>query len=149
MKVLPLYESKSLNFFSVSTESTIELPLYEIGVKAGFPSPAEDFPESRVDLNKALIRNPESTFLCRVDGDSMKDIGIFDGDLLVVDKSIEPRNGKVAICYIDGEFTLKNIKIEKGHCWLVPANKSYNPIQITEENEFMVWGIVTHVIKSF
>ena len=79
----------------------------------------------------------------------MKDAGIFDGDLLVIDKSLEPINNKIAVCYIDGEFTLKRIKIEQGQVWLLPENKNYQPIKITEDNELLVWGVVTYVIKSF
>jgi len=79
----------------------------------------------------------------------MKDEGISDGDLLIIDKSLEAANGKIAVCFIDGEFTVKKIKLEKDHCWLLPANEAYKPILVTEENQFLVWGIVTHVIKSF
>ena len=78
----------------------------------------------------------------------MKDEGINDGDLLVIDKSLDPVNGKVAVCYIDGEFTIKKIKLEENACWLVPANEKYKPIKVTPDNEFIIWGIVTHVIKS-
>jgi len=79
----------------------------------------------------------------------MKDLGIDDGDLLIIDKSLEPSNGKIAVCFIDGEFTLKKIQLEKDFVWLVPANKKYKPIKVTENNDFVVWGIVVHVIKSF
>ncbi len=133
---------------SVDTKEQ-ESSLIHISVKAGFPSPAGDFEESTIDLNKELIKHPLSTFFCRVSGDSMKDIGIYDGDLLVIDKSESPKNGSIAVCYIDGEFTLKKIEIEKDCCWLIPANENYKPIKVTEENEFIVWGIVKHAIKSF
>lgn len=145
----PIYKSKLLDFYSVSVETELELPLYNSGVKAGFPSPAEDFAELSIDLNKQLIKNPASTFLTRVDGDSMKDIGIHNNDLLVVDRSLDPENGKIAVCFVDGDFTLKKIKIDKDCCYLMPANKRFEPIKITEDNEFIVWGIVTHVIKHF
>ena len=79
----------------------------------------------------------------------MKDLGINDGDLLIIDKSLEPENGKIAVCYIDGEFTLKTLKLENDHCLLMPANTDYKPIKVTADNEFIVWGIVTFVIKSF
>ena len=79
----------------------------------------------------------------------MKDLGIHDGDLLVIDKSLEPATGKVAVCYIDGEFTVKSLKIEKDSIWLLPTNSSYKPILATKDNDFMIWGIVTNVIKSF
>jgi len=119
------------------------------GIKAGFPSPAQDFMEASIDLNRELIRNPSSTFFGRVNGDSMQDMGIGHGDLLVIDKSLEVASGKIAVCFIDGEFTLKEIKIEENCCWLIPANKKYEPMKVTEDNEFIVWGILIHVVKSF
>ena len=118
-------------------------------VKAGFPSPANDFLDLSIDLNEHLIRNKSSTFYARVDGDSMTNVGIADGDLLIIDKSIKPQNGKIAVCKIDGEFTVKRIKIEKDCCYLIAENKNFKPIKVTSENEFMVWGIVIHCIKSF
>lgn len=120
----------------------------EGGVKAGFPSPAEDFTELSIDLNLSLLKNPEATFFARVNGDSMEDMNIQNGDLLVIDKSREPVDGKVAVCYLDGEFTLKTIKIEKDFCWLMPANPKYKPIKVTSDNDFIIWGVVTFVIKE-
>lgn len=133
---------------AVSTISR-ELPLAPAGISAGFPSPAGDYMELSIDLNKELIRNPASTFYGRVSGCSMQDIGIEDGDLLVIDKSLPPQDGSIAVCFIDGEFTLKKIKTEKGKLWLMPANKKYSPILVTEDNHFLVWGIVTYTIKKF
>ena len=95
-----------------------------------------------------MIKNPASTFFSRVNGDSLRDMNINNRDLLIVDKSLEPRDGKIAVCFLDGEFTLKTIKIEKDCCWLIPANEEYEPIKVTEQNDFIIWGIVTHVIKS-
>ena len=126
-----------------------ELPLAPTGISAGFPSPAGDYMELSIDLNKELIRNPASTFYGRVSGCSMQDIGIEDGDLLVIDKSLPPQDGSIAVCFIDGEFTLKKIKTEKSRLWLMPANKKYSPILVTEDNHFLVWGIVTYTIKKF
>jgi DNA polymerase V len=130
------------------TESNIELPLFR-GISAGFPSPAMDFIDLSIDLNKQLIKHPSATYYGRVKGESMCDVGINDGDLLVIDKSIEPENGKIAVCFFDGDFTLKRIKIEKDGIWLMPANKNYKPIHCTENNELSIWGVVTYVIKSF
>ena len=149
MKLRRLHKSNFLEFFTTSLGVSIERPLFDEGVSAGFPSPAQDFSEHSIDLNLALLKNPASTFFSRVSGDSMKDLGINDGDLLVIDKSLEPVDGKIAVCFIDGEFTLKKIKIEKDFCWLVPANKNYEPIKVTEDNDFIVWGVVTFVIKEF
>ena len=138
-----------IDFYSASTEVFLELPFVDQGINAGFPSPAQDFLDMSIDLNKELIKNPSATFYGRVKGDSMKDVGINDGDLLIIDKSLEPKNGKIAVCFIDGEFTVKKIKLAKDHLWLMPANENYKPIKVTEDNEFIVWGIVIHVIKSF
>jgi len=149
MKLKSINKTTTLEFFTVSTETSLERPYIEEGVKAGFPSPAEDFTEVSIDLNLELLKNPSSTFFCRVSGDSMQDIGIADGDLLIVDKSLEPKGDKIAVCFIDGEFTLKKIKLDKDCCWLVPANKNYKPIKVTSENEFIVWGVVTYAIKSY
>lgn len=118
-------------------------------ISAGFPSPASDFVDASIDLNKHLIQHPSSTFFGKVRGDSMKDVGISDGDLLVIDKSLEPEDGKIAVCFIDGEFTVKRVRLEKDGCYLIPENASYKPIHVTADNEFLIWGIVTHVIKSF
>ncbi len=142
-----LHNSQTFTFFSVETETVFELPFIQ-EIKAGFPSPAEDFQDQSIDLNKVLVRNPSSTFYARVKGSSMQDAGIDDGDLLVIDKSLEPVNGKIAVCFVDGEFTVKRIKLDTDCCWLVPANSDFNPIRVDAENEFIIWGIVVHIIKS-
>lgn len=147
MAALQLHSSQNLDIYSAQTDTELDLPLLE-GIRAGFPSPAADFIDSSIDLNKHLIKHPSATFYARTKGDSMKDAGIFDGDLLIVDKSIDPVDGKIAICYIDGEFTVKRIKKENDELWLMPANKAYQPIRMQEGNNLMIWGIVTHVIKS-
>ncbi len=149
MKLSILHKSNTIEFYTAETNTELSLPVVTNGISAGFPSPADDFLDTSIDLNKALIKNPDATFYGKVKGDSMKDVGIHDGDLLVIDKSLEPQNGKIAICYIDGEFTVKRIKIEKDCCWLVPANEKYQPIKVTQENEFIIWGIVINVIKFF
>jgi DNA polymerase V len=149
MTALKLHTSSTLDIYSASSETDLELPLVSEGISAGFPSPALDFVDLSIDLNKHLIKHPSSTFYGRVKGQSMKDEGINDGDLLVIDKSLEPVEGKIAVCYIDGEFTIKRIKFEKDICWLIPANDKYIPIKVTKDNDFLIWGIVTFVIKSF
>lgn len=126
----------------------IERPVVNEAIAAGFPSPAEDFKEVRISLDKELIKNEDATFYARVRGNSMVDANIEDGDLLVIDRSIETRDGKVAVCMVDGEFTVKRLKVEKDCVYLVPENKKYKTIKVTEDNEFIVWGIVTYVIKK-
>lgn len=146
---LKLHTSSTMDIYSALTETELELPLVSEGISAGFPSPALDFVDLTIDLNKHLIKHPSSTFYGRVKGQSMKDEGINDGDLLVIDKSLDPIDGKIAVCYIDGEFTIKRITLAKNMCWLMPANENYKPIKVTSDNDFLIWGIVTHVIKSF
>lgn len=141
-------KNNSLTIYSVDLDSCLPLPYADQGIKAGFPSPAQDYISQAIDLNKELINHPASTFYGRVSGDSMKDAGLSDGDILVIDKSLEPRTGDMAVCYVDGEFTIKYIQIEKDVIWLVPANDDYNPIKVTSENTFLVWGIVTYSIKN-
>ena len=123
------------------------LPISESGISAGFPSPADDYLDNAIDLNRELIKNPDTTFFGRVKGDSMRDAGIHNGDLLVIDKSLEPSSGKIAVCFIDGEFTVKRIKIEKDVIWLMPENSDYKPIKATADNDFLIWGTVINVIK--
>ena len=149
MTALKLHTSKILDIYSASSETELQIPLVSSGISAGFPSPAGDFIDLSIDLNKHLIKHPSSTFYGRVKGQSMKDAEINDGDLLIIDKSLDPIDGKIAVCFIDGEFTIKRIKLEKDACWLMPANEKYKPIKVTSDNELIIWGIVTHVIKSF
>jgi DNA polymerase V len=140
--------NKPLTFFKPDFESELRLPYIDFGVSAGFPSPALDFMEKSIDLNKALSENPLATFYIKVDGHSMIDAGINDKDVLVVDRSLEPQNNKIAVCFIDGEFTVKRIQLKKDGLWLLPENSKYTPIQVAEENQFLIWGIVTYVIKA-
>lgn len=148
MAKLKLHTGAVIDIYSALTETELEIPMVPGGISAGFPSPALDFIDLTIDLNKHLIKHPSATFYGRVKGESMKDAGIFDNDLLIIDKSLEPVNGKIAVCYIDGEFTLKRIKLENKEVWLMPANTEYKPIKIEEYNNLIIWGIVTHVIKS-
>lgn len=138
----------TLVIFPVSTETVAELPLLSFGISAGFPSPALDFIDITIDLNKELIQHPSATYYGRVQGESMKNAGIADGDLIVIDKSIEPVDGKIAVCYLDGEFTLKRLKINKSGVWLMPENEQYKPIKVNEESSLTIWGIVTYIIKK-
>lgn len=139
---------ESIELFVADVERECPIPMSGVGVSAGFPSPAENYISSKLDLNKELVKNPASTFYARVSGCSMIDEGINDGDLLVIDKSVEPYSGSLAVCYIDGEFTLKRYENHGDYALLVPANQNYKPIKVTEDNDFMIWGVVRYVIKK-
>ena len=123
MKLRSLHSTTTLEFYIPDYSTSLELPFIDVGISAGFPSPADDFIELSIDLNKQLIKNKDTTFFAKVKGHSMKNAGIFDGDLLIIDKSLEPQNKKIGICQIDGEFTVKRIKIEKGVVWLIAENE--------------------------
>lgn len=136
-------------FWSIEqAENAAEVPYFNIGIKAGFPNPAINYKAESLDLNKYLVSSPATTFCATVDGDSLADAGVDDGDIIIIDKSLEPKDGDLAVCYIDGGFTLKYIKVEKDVVMLIPANQKYTPIQITKDNEFLIWGIVTYSIKK-
>lgn len=139
--------NKNIEFFIPNFENSRELPFITSGIKAGFPSPAADFDETRISLDKALVKNPDTTFYAKANGQSMKGAGIDDGDIMVIDRSIEPRNNKIAVCLIDGEFTVKRIKKTKEELLLIPENSDFQPIKINEDNQLVIWGIVTYVIK--
>jgi DNA polymerase V len=145
---MSIKKEPKLTFFLPDYESELRIPFMTGGVSAGFPSPAADFMETNIDLNKELSENPLATFYIRVKGNSMIDAGINDKDVLVVDRSLEPQNNKIAICFIDGEFTVKRIQLEKDCLYLMPENPNYAPIKVTEENQFIIWGMVTYVIKK-
>ena len=145
---MSINKNQKLTFFLPDFDSELKIPFVKEGVSAGFPSPAADFMGTNIDLNKELSDNQLATFYIKVKGNSMIDAGINDKDVLVVDRSLEPQNNKIAICFIDGEFTVKRILVEKECLYLMPENPNYSPIKITEENELIIWGIVTYVIKK-
>ena len=118
------------------------------GIKSGFPSPAADFEENKISLDKIVVKNKETTFYAKASGNSMIGAGIDDGDILVIDRSLEPTNNKIAVCFIDGEFTVKRIKKDNDEVYLMPENSNYKPIKIEAENELIIWGIVTYAIKK-
>lgn len=132
----------------IDVSSTLPLQFADGGIRAGFPSPAQDYMEQAIDLNKELIRHPASTFYGRVVGNSMSGEGIDEGDILVIDKSQELIDGDLAVCFISGEFTVKRAKLEKDYAWLVPSNPDYEPIKVTKDDEFTIWGIVTYTVKK-
>ncbi|MEA5257136.1 translesion error-prone DNA polymerase V autoproteolytic subunit [Arcicella aquatica] len=138
----------TLKIYAFSDETSLELPLIEGGISAGFPSPAADFLDTAIDLNKYLIKHPSTTFIALTDGVSMTDAGIADKDLLIIDKSIEPTDGKIAVCILNGEFVLKRLKVDQEGIWLMPANDNYKPTKVTEYYDFEIWGMVTFSIQK-
>ena len=145
---MSIKQNTPLTFFTPENLNTMGAVYIDTGISAGFPSPAEDFKQERLSLDNELIKNKEATFFARVSGQSMIDAGLSDNDLLVIDRSLSPAHNKIAVCFLDGEFTVKRLKVENDEIWLQPENKSYQPIKITEENDFVIWGIVTNVIKK-
>jgi len=141
-------EALNLTFFTPDLSTDSGAIYFETGISAGFPSPADDFKQERISLDNILVKNKLSTFYARVSGQSMIGAGIDDNDLLVIDRSLEPAHNKIAVCFLDGEFTVKRLRVEADGIWLQPENPNYKPIKVTEENNFIIWGIVTNVIKK-
>ena len=138
-------------FIKSDFSSEMPLPYADGGVRAGFPSPAQDYMDRTLDLNKELIRHPESTFYCRVVGDSMIDANIQPDDLLVVDRSIDPYDGCTAVCFVNGEFTVKELDLSQRAnklVRLIPHNPAYQPIEVHENDDFEIWGVVSYVIHK-
>lgn len=135
--------------FRADVSAVLPLLFADGGVQAGFPSPAQDYISESIDLNRTLIQHPAATFYARVIGDSMIEEGITEGDILVVDRSIEAEHGDLAVCCLDGEFTLKRLCLNRGdRIYLMPSNRRFRPIEVTAENDFMVWGVVVYTIKA-
>ena len=134
-----------MNFIN---NSNISLPLYSSKVPAGFPSPADDHMEGKLDLNTHLVKHPTATFFVKASGDSMLGAGIHAGDILVVDRSLEPRKGKVVIAAVDGQLTVKRLQKKGSKTFLVPENKKFRSIELNENNDVKIWGVVTNVIHK-
>lgn len=144
-----LHKSNTLSFFNPNITDNIGALFFDTGISAGYPSPTEDFDEDQhLSLDKELVRNRETTFYARVSGQSMIGAGLDDNDLLVIDRSLEPANNKIAVCFLDGEFTVKRLRVDTEGVWLKPENPNYPIINVTEDNSFVIWGIVTNVIKK-
>lgn len=139
---------KTIKIHRIDISSSLSIPYAEEGIRAGFPSPAQDYMEQAIDLNKEIVKHPASTFYGRVVGDSMRNEGIEEGDILVIDKSLELTDNDLAVCFIDGEFTVKRVRLEPDTAWLIPSNPNYPKIKVTKDNDFIVWGIVTYTIKK-
>jgi DNA polymerase V len=137
-----------LQFCTSYKNKKFRLPLYQSPVVAGFPSPAEDEIEKNLDLNELLIRHPAATFFLRVSGSSMVKAGIHNGDMLIVDRSLEPAHGKIVVAALNGELTVKRLRLDNGRAFLVAENDSYRPIEVTEGIELHIWGVVTNVIHA-
>lgn len=138
----------TLEIKTIAEGSDLSLQLFESRIQAGFPSPAQGAFADSVDLHHELINNPAATFCARVIGDSMIDSGINEGDMLIIDRSLEPHDGDIAVCFIDGDFTVKRIIIKNDELSLVPANRKYPVIKVPKESNFIIWGIVSHIIKK-
>ena len=129
-------------------KNVLDIPFYQSNVSAGFPSPAEDFMDLDLNLQDYLVQHPSATFCVRVTGDSMQNAGIFSGDVMVVDRALEAKNNNIVLAVLDGEFTVKRIQKRAGKLYLKPENKNFSPIEIIEEMNFQVWGVVTHIIHK-
>lgn len=134
---------------SYINSSFYELPIYSNTVSAGFPSPADDHAEGKLDLNNYLIHKPSSTFFVRVSGDSMIGVGINPGDLLVVDRSVEPKHNKIVIAAVNSELTVKRLYKKDGKISLIAENPNYPPIEFNSEESLLIWGVVTSAIHQF
>ena len=142
---------KEIDLFKGEFESQLPLPYADNGIQAGFPSPAQDYIDKSLDFNKELIEHPAATFYAKVVGDSMIAAGISEGDIVVIDRALDPEHDDIVVVFIDGEFTIKYIDftdIKKGRIWLRPANPNYSPIKVSAVEDFRVWGVVTKVIKN-
>lgn len=140
----------TVHLYFADTSTVLALDYADAGVRAGFPSPAQDYISQSIDLNRELIEHPASTFYARVYGDSMAGEGILEDDILVVDKAVEPEHGDLAVCCLNGEFTLKRLCFtQQGRgIRLMPSNSKYRPIEICEDDDFSVWGVVLYTIKA-
>ena len=130
----------------------LPLPYADTGIQAGFPSPAQDYIDRSLDFNRELIEHPAATFYAKVVGSSMIDAGIAEGDIVVIDRAVDPLQDDIVVVFLDGEFTIKYIdfsEIKRGRIWLRPANADFQPIKVTATADFRVWGVVVKVIKSF
>jgi DNA polymerase V len=148
MKLKHLKHTDILDFFAVDETTLLSIPMFSDSVQAGFPSPAEDHLDLDLNLNDYLVQNPSATFCVKAIGESMKDAGIKSGDIMIVDKSLEPKNRSIVLAVIDGEFTVKRVNVNDDELYLMPENSNFPPIKITEEMDFQVWGIVTYIIHK-
>jgi DNA polymerase V len=140
--------NKPVTIFAARTKKRITLPLYVTWISAGFPSPADDYIDKRLDLNEYLIKHPAATFFVKVNGDSMVRTGINHGDILIVDRAVEPGHNKIIVAVVNGEFTVKRLKKKGNKIFLMPENDGYPAIEVDVDMDFEVWGVVTNVIHQ-
>ena len=146
-KVIPI-TPQVLELLDFDYLETVEIPLLASFISAGFPSPADDYLEDKIDLNRYIVQNPTSTYMMRVKGSSMVDANIHEGDILVIDKSLKASDGMPVVCFLDGEFTVKTFKKVGNKAYLMPANPAYKPIEVTEEMDVRVWGVVVWILHK-
>lgn len=145
---LPDFAFAGLHLIPQEMIQFYKIPLFDSRIPAGFPSPAADYFESDLALNDLVVDHPAATFFVRIDGDSMVEAGIHNGDVVVVDRALEPGLDSIVIAAVDGQFTIKRISRANGRLFLLPANRNHAPIEITEDMDFHVWGVVTYVIHK-
>ena len=148
MKLKHLKHTDVLDIYVLEESILADIPIFTNSVQAGFPSPAEDYMDLDLNLQDHLIQNPSATFCVRAVGESMKDAGIKSGDIMLVDKSLTPKNRSIVVAVIDGEFTIKRVNVSEKELYLIPENENFSPIKITKEMDFQVWGVVTYIIHK-
>tara|TARA_B100000902_G_scaffold398926_1_gene467542 strand:+ start:1390 stop:1842 length:453 start_codon:yes stop_codon:yes gene_type:complete len=148
MKLKYIKKTPHFSFYTVDETAFEKIPLFDGSVSAGFPSPADEYLDLDLDLHDHLVKNPSATFCVKAIGESMKDAGIESGDVMIIDRSLEPRNRSIVLAVIDGEFTVKRVNISNDELYLMPENNSFTPIKITNEMDFQIWGVVTFIIHK-
>ena len=148
MKIRNLHKGKDFSFYTLKQLQLDEIKLAEPMVPAGFPSPADDFVEMELNIHDYIVKNKDATFCVKVEGTSMTKANIHSGDILIVDRSLEPEHHNIVLAVIDGEFTVKRLTVNDGNLDLSPENDNFAPIKITEEMDFLVWGVITHIIHK-
>jgi len=148
MKLKFLNNNDNLSFYAMENSNLNKVPMYGDSVSAGFPSPAEDYLDLDLNLHDYLVQNPSATFCVRANGDSMIDANIKSGDVMVVDRALDPTNNSIVLAVLDGEFTVKRIKKSSDELYLMPANEKYKAVKVTSDIDFQIWGVVTFIIHK-
>ncbi|GAB3528527.1 translesion error-prone DNA polymerase V autoproteolytic subunit [Pontibacter brevis] len=146
--IVDILRSKGLELYKIEVFDVLKVPYYASRVSAGFPSLADDYLDERINLNEFLVKNPTATFMLKVRGNSMEDANIKDGAILIIDRLLEPEDGRIVICYLDNNFTVKTIRKREGKLFLEAANAAYPAIEVTEAMSMKVFGIVTFIIMK-